>query len=131
MAIKERRELQLEKHYKALETLATMSGVKDANGKKLSNALRKIEQDASADSIKYANGEIDTAKWGELKDKYKTQALKLFNNNLPGFYLNSDPRGYALKIKTEFMIPGGKYENINLQRDWGSYGLLAPEITGK
>lgn len=41
-------------------------------------------------------------------------------------FINRDPRGYALKIREIWM----RNYSGNLHRDWGGYGILAPEITG-
>lgn len=41
-----------------------------------------------------------------------------------GIFINLDPRGYALKIDDEYMSK----HNIQLYRDWGGYGCLAPEF---
>jgi hypothetical protein len=40
-------------------------------------------------------------------------------------YINLDPRGYALKIDDEVM----RAMNYDLHRDWGGYGILAPDLT--
>ena len=40
-------------------------------------------------------------------------------------FINSDPRGYALKIQDTWMREHG----AELETDWGGYGILAPEIT--
>jgi len=42
-----------------------------------------------------------------------------------GFFINYDPRGYALKLKPQFML--GK----KLHQDWGGNGILAPEFDGE
>jgi hypothetical protein len=39
-------------------------------------------------------------------------------------FLNRDPRGYALKIDDEWM----RSQAHPLHRDWGGYGIIAPEI---
>jgi hypothetical protein len=41
-----------------------------------------------------------------------------------GVFINLDPRGYALKIDDESM----RAHNLELYRDWGGYGILAPEF---
>lgn len=38
-------------------------------------------------------------------------------------YINMDPRGYSLKIKSE------KAKDLNILTDWGGYGILAPDFT--
>lgn len=128
----DRRRAQLDRHYKAIETLAILCGVVLPNGRKLSVKLLHLENKAKEITMHYCNGTggVTTANVSEKTDPIKAEILRLFNNNLQGFFINTDARGYALKIKTELMQPGGKYENTGLQTDWGGYGLLAPEITG-
>jgi hypothetical protein len=41
-----------------------------------------------------------------------------------GVFINLDPRGYALKIDNQYM----RDHNLQLHRDMGGYGILAPEI---
>lgn len=40
--------------------------------------------------------------------------------------LNRDPRGYALKIDDEWMRA---HRDVVLHRDWGGYGIIAPDLT--
>ncbi len=44
----------------------------------------------------------------------------------PPIFFNRDPRGYALKIKSEWMHA---HPELPLHRDWGGYGILAPDLT--
>jgi len=39
-------------------------------------------------------------------------------------FINGDPRGYALKIDDDYM----RQNKVNLHRDWGGYGILAPDF---
>lgn len=39
-------------------------------------------------------------------------------------FLNGDPRGYALKIEDAYV----KALNLDIERDMGGYGILAPEF---
>jgi hypothetical protein len=50
----------------------------------------------------------------------------LFGTILPkGLFINGDPRGYSLKIRTE---DNGEYPNRKISyTDWGGYGILVPE----
>jgi hypothetical protein len=41
-----------------------------------------------------------------------------------GIFINMDPRGYALKIDNQYM----REHNLQLHRDMGGYGILAPEF---
>lgn len=40
-------------------------------------------------------------------------------------FLNGDPRGYALKIESDWMRERLK---LRLHTDWGGYGILAPDL---
>jgi len=127
---KERKQIQLERHYQALEKLANLCGVDYANGKKLSNKLRQIESIAEKAALDYCNGDILPEQFEFIADEITGNVQHLFNNNLKSFFVNSDCRGYALKIKTEYTSEL-RDSDIVLQTDWGGFGLLAPEITGK
>lgn len=130
--VKERREMQLERHYNALNKLAELCGINNPNGKKLSNTLRRLEFEAHKLSTDYCNGEngiTSSEIWEEKTTPIEQKIMTLFNNNLKGFFVNGDARGYALKIRDSVMR--ADYKETGLQTDWGGYGLLAPEITGK
>ena len=38
--------------------------------------------------------------------------------------INWDPRGYSLKIESEYV----KDKGLEIRRDWGGYGILSPEF---
>jgi len=40
-------------------------------------------------------------------------------------FINRDPRGYALKINDDWM----RATDCRLHRDWGGYGIIAPDLT--
>ena len=40
-------------------------------------------------------------------------------------FINGDPRGYALKIDDAWI----RENKIDIHRDWGGYGILAPDLT--
>ena len=50
----------------------------------------------------------------------------LGNDGTVPVFLNGDPRGYALKIEDEYMRT--HQQDSRLHRDWGGYGIIAPEI---
>lgn len=39
-------------------------------------------------------------------------------------FLNGDPRGYAIKIDDAYV----KANNLEIDRDWGGYGIVCPEF---
>lgn len=67
-------------------------------------------------------------------DKIKTSLKKILKlkpsyplspDDIYPVFINFDPRGYALKISDEYM----RERNIKLHRDFGGYGILAPDLT--
>ena len=69
---------------------------------------------------------------GDILEKAEPGILKALDRilnfkaqNLPVF-INSDPRGYALKIDDEYV----REHNLDIYRDWGGYGIIAPEFDG-
>lgn len=125
---RQRRQMQLERHYRALEKLAMKCGTTNPNGKVLSVRLLKLERIAHKAAEKYCNGEIGEIVLTATENTITEKIFFMFGSIPSGFFINNDPRGYALKIKSEIMQTD--YAGIGLQKDWGGYGLLAPEIDG-
>ena len=101
-------------HIKALEAL----GFKASQF----NRLRQLENIANYNAASYCNGWIDGDTYEYCKERTIKAVTKLHSGALPaGFFVNGDPRGYALKIDNEKVeIPQG------MHTDWGGYGILAP-----
>lgn len=58
-------------------------------------------------------------------DNIEKQVLKIIGESFKdALHINLDPRGYTLKLKTEFV----KGNNI-LYKDFGGYGILAPDFS--
>jgi hypothetical protein len=127
---RERRAAQLLHHYKALEQLAKLCGVENPDGKKLSVALLKLEREAGKIATDYCNGDngVNSENFDKIAGHIENQVHVMFGGDLEGFFINGDARGYALKLSDWAMR--GIYQDIPLHRDWGGYGILAPEITG-
>lgn len=92
-------------------------------GRNLWRRLRRLEAMAHRAAEQYCNGEIELAAMDAMVEGV-TRAVGNVLGQVPrGFFVNRDPRGYALKLDPDFMvIPEG------MQKDWGGYGLLAAEI---
>ena len=97
----------------------------DTDPVKLCKQLRRIEVKAHRLNEDYCNGL-------EIEFEHKTAKLiakvkAVFNSNKFNnvFKYNSDPRGYALKISDKFV----KDFNIEIYRDWGGYGIIAPDLS--
>lgn len=104
----------------------------------LCRKLRRLEAKAAALALRGCNGpEWDSEE--EQEAAYEAVICKvnaLLGNPMcgPGRYvpvfINRDPRdprgprGYALKIDDAWMTAN----DAKLEKDWGGYGLLAPEI---
>ena len=99
----------------------------------LCKKLRRLELKGNNKATQWCNGDIDGERWEEFCKNYVEPKLLilLFQGKpkikLNDIYLNSDARGYFLKLNDEtskiFLdkIPG-------LCRDWGNNVILAPEI---
>ena len=54
----------------------------------------------------------------------RLDALLHFKSQGIPVFLNSDPRGYALKIDDSYV----REHDLEIYKDWGGYGILAPEF---
>ncbi len=59
--------------------------------------------------------------FAEVEGKLRT----LLGNSPAPIIINRDPRGYCLKIESEYV----QAHDINIHRDMGGYGIIAPEIS--
>ena len=111
-----------EAHHNAL---ATVFDRPTSYGLNLWRKLRRIEATFSRQSLAFCNGELPAEDFEAAKQVARDAVARLTKSGkLPeGFFVNSDPRGYALKIHDSQakQFPG-------LHRDWGGYGCLAAEI---
>lgn len=106
----------------------------EERGLKMWRKLRRIEAVAHDATTAQCNGEAyngqpfrDEIQWQEFKGAIAARVASVFGfthlHPPKGFFLNSDPRGYALKLDPEkCTVPDG------MQTDWGGNGILAAEI---
>ncbi len=91
------------------------------SGEELYTKLRALEKRAHNTATQYCNGEITTPQY-EVKQISIMRALDRLG--LAGkYFINGDPRGYALKTS------GKLAEEYGLYSDWGGYGILAPDFS--
>jgi len=93
----------------------------------LCKKLFRIENKVHTWSEYYCNGNINMEQWESTQNRALKQLDKILNfkvKNIPVF-INGDPRGYALKIDDEYV----RENNLEVHRDWGGYGILAPDFT--
>lgn len=104
---------------------------------KLCKKLRSLELKAHRLATDYCNGEngVTTDNIREKELPIMQQIYKLLNNGTYNdgrphrkkvpIFLNYDSRGYALKINDSYV----RAYNIEIYKDWGGYGILAPDFT--
>jgi hypothetical protein len=96
----------------------------------LAKRLHSLEIKAHRLSTDYCNGDngVNTESWENLSYSILTKVNKIlkFREKKIRIFLNGDARGYALKIDDEFVQ---NYKG-QIHKDWGGYGILAPEFNG-
>ena len=106
-------------HIKKLQSIGLQVDFSDL--KKLEKRGHKLAEDCcnflSMESVSFQRRE----------KRLINDVKKAFGGTLPeGFKLNLDPRGYALKIDFE-QCPKNK-DMLNIETDFGGYGILVPEF---
>ena len=108
-----------------LDNLIPILGVDASEIKVVYKQLKDLEHKghkASEDHCNLADYDIDPI-LNLVRDRLKV--LIKNKETLKNIHLNTDPRGYFLKISDEYT----RKANLNIERDWGGYGLLCPLIS--
>ena len=123
----EKQRQAIKKHGRNLQ--AIFPAAADLDPVTLCKKLRRIEVAANAKAVAYCNGEIDCDQWGQFSDATaaKVDAILGFRAAGVPVVVNGDPRGYALKIKEDWT----REHDCLVYRDWGGYGIIAPEINAE
>ncbi len=108
-----------ETHHAALKSMLPPNS--KASGLQVWRKLRQIEQRADSATTRYCNGEMSLEQLDVIIDAVTVAVGKVFSGVPKGFFVNRDPRGYALKLEAG-SVP------FPLHEDWGRYQILAPEI---
>lgn len=122
---KERMYQEIERHGKDLNTIFNLFGDPIA----LCKRLHRVEVVAHRAATDYCNGEIETEDWEKITDTLLKRLDKILNfkaQNIP-IIINGDARGYALKIKDDYL----REKDFRIYKDWGGYGIIAPEFDGR
>ncbi|MDY0282762.1 MAG: hypothetical protein RBR35_19695 [Salinivirgaceae bacterium] len=92
----------------------------------LCKRLRRLETKAHKLAEDYCNGLIEPQDYELQADKLLAKVDQLLHYEAAGVpvLLNGDPRGYALKISAAYV----REHNLAIHRDWGGYGILAPDL---
>jgi hypothetical protein len=106
---------------------------KDTDPVTLCKKLRRLEREASNIGLRLCNGpEYPTEDAADIAtERILDRVDKLIGFRALGIpvFVNRDPRGYALKIDYEHMLQNHKGAVARLHRDWGGYGIIAPDLT--
>jgi hypothetical protein len=108
-------------HHSALETLRAPGC--QLTGLQIWRKLRLVENRVNHAALDYCNGEIDSDQWETVAQDAGRAVKRIFGWVPDGFFVNGDPRGYALKLDNEKIVLPEK-----IHRDMGGYGILAPVI---
>ena len=99
----------------------------DIDNVKLSKLVLRIERVAHKLAEDYCNGKdglnsdnIDI--YTETILKRLDRLINWHDAKVP-IFINLDARGYALKIDSDYV----RDNNIQIEKDWGGFGLLAPD----
>jgi hypothetical protein len=105
-------------HTAALATLHAEPATADAGA--MLQKLRRLEMATHRAATDFCNGAMPQDLWEQTKDRARARTAAIFGGKLPPtFFVNGDPRGYALKLET---APAG------METDWGRNGILAPDF---
>jgi len=96
----------------------------------LARKVHRLEVAAHRLSTAWCNGQIDGEGWDRETEKIlaRLDRVIFFKACRVPVFVNGDARGYALKIRDEWMRA---HPDVRLHKDWGGYGILAPEFDGR
>jgi hypothetical protein len=111
--------------------LAIFPNAAEGDPIRLCKKLRRLEREAHDQAERWCNGtnEYDEAEHERRIDAILGRVNVLLGNTgakAVSVFVNTDPRGCALKIERDWMV--GR-PALSLRRDWGNYGLIAPDLT--
>ena len=118
---------RIKKHGEDIKKIFSLPA--DTDPIKLCKRLRKLEVQAMRIVSIHGRGQYEEAAKREAQ-----LMINLKNVLMPystpeeflkfGIFLNTDPRGYALKIPDDIV----KENAWTIHKDWGEFGILAPDL---
>ena len=103
------------------QLLAIFPHAQEKDPVKLCKKLRRYEGKAARLALNWCNGDTPTEHWDAESNRISDAVNRLLGRMGPRVWVNGDARGYALKVD---LAPDQK-----LHRDWGDYGIIAPNLT--
>jgi hypothetical protein len=86
--------------------------------------LREIETSAHRNAEMFCCAEIEENEYDSRVETALAKVREVLGDSPAPVFVNNDPRGYALKIKSDWM----RDTQADLHKDWGGYGILAPSF---
>lgn len=124
------RKIMYEKIAEHGENLRKISGLPaSADMLSICKKLFTLENKGNRLMVDYCNGLVDTDTVDYAADKLYNSVLAILKIShlspiAKSIQINRDPRGYTLKIFDDYM----RENNIKLYRDFGGYGIIAPDF---
>lgn len=117
----------IERH--GIQLLAIFPEAKERNPIRLCAKLRRIQSTVDDPILRHCNVGLTESEQDRAEVKALDGLDRLLSWRSSGVpvFVNWDPRGYALKIRDEWVRQHG----AEILRDWGGYGIIAPEIGAK
>ena len=118
---------RIKKHGEDIKKIFSLPA--DTDPIKLCKSLRRLETKAQRIQDIHGSGKYEEAAKEEAQLMNKLKNL-LKPDSTPeeflkfGIFLNTDPRGYALKIPDDIV----KQNNWDIHKDWGEFGVIAPDL---
>ena len=112
---------RITKHGQNLKAVFNLD--QDIDPVKLCKRLFRLENKAHKLALDFCNGKIDQLEWYQKADEILTKVEAILKNKKV-LFLNGDARGYALKIDDGYI----RNNNLNIHKDWGGYGIVAPDF---
>ena len=118
---------RIKKHGEDIKKIFSLPA--DTDPIKLCKSLRRLETQAQTIQETHGNGYYEVAARQEAVLIVKLKNL-LMPDSTPeeflkfGIFLNTDPRGYALKIPDNIV----KENAWTIHKDWGEFGIIAPDL---
>ena len=103
------------------DTLKEMFNL-DVDSVALCKKLFRLENKAHKLATDYCNGEFK----GDIEketDKILAKVSEILNTSTFNMFVNLDARGYALKFFDDYS------KDKPIHKDWGGYGIIAPDFT--
>ena len=115
---------RIKKHGEDIKKIFSLPA--DTDPIKLCKKLRQYEIKAQRVQDIHAAGKYEEAAREEalLLVGLVILTLKQTSGNEFGIFINRDQRGYALKIPDEIV----KEKNLTIHKDWGGFGIIAPDL---